>query len=798
MGDDIIMNKKTLKALEYFKILHIVSKYASSSLGKKKILSIRPMTNIQSIQQELQQTSEATKIILEKGNIPLEGFQDIYPFLKKAKIGSLLSPGELLKIAQVLKICEQVKTYMKKGRNQRNIYPIIDHIVEEIIELPELRKSIFNAILSEEELSDTASSELYRIRKQIHQKNEAIREKLNQMIHSAHYQKYLQEPIVTIRQDRYVIPVKQEYRSSIPGLIHDQSSTGATLFVEPMSIVEMNNDLKTLKNNEKQEVEKILSEFTKAIENNYEIISENLKLLTQVDVIFAKGYYSIQIKGIEPRVNQEGIINFKQARHPLISEKDVVASDIFLGKEFNTLVITGPNTGGKTVTLKTIGLLCLMVQSGFHIPVKEDSEVAIFQHIFADIGDEQSIEQSLSTFSSHMTNIVEILKNLDSNSLVLFDELGAGTDPIEGAALAMAILDNLYKRNIRTVATTHYSELKEYAIINSGVENASVEFDIETLRPTYKLRIGIPGKSNAFEISKRLGLDAKIIHAAKQYLSQESIRFEDVLLDIEHKKKQIEEEEWNAKKVRAEIERIQKSVKEKETQLEMRKDSILSNAKKEALKIVEETKKEVEKIIENLRKIEKEASIINYNKKIEESRKKLREFGNVLEEELSDFNSCSESDIQPTDLKPGDKVLITTLNQKGYVIALSDDKKEVQVQVGILKIKVPINNLKKMSEQQTPKMIKRNFQTMKNKFVTISPQIDLRGKISEEAVILADKYLDDAYLANLKVVTIIHGKGTGVLRKSIHELLKNHIHVKDYRLGRYNEGGEGVTIVTMK
>ena len=792
------MNEKTLKALEYFKIIHMVSKYASSSLGKKRILAIRPMTNTYSIQQGLQETSEAIKIIFEKGNIPLGGFDDIRLFLKKAKIGSLLSLGELLKIAQVLKTCEQVKDYMKEGRNQEAVYPIISQIIRQIIELPGLTKSIFNAIISEEELLDTASPELYRIRRQIRQKNDAIREKLNQMIHSSHYQKYLQEPIVTLRQDRYVIPIKQEYRSNVPGLIHDQSSSGATLFIEPMSILEMNNDLKTLKNNEKQEIERILIEFTKVIENNYETINKDLERLTQLDVIFAKGYYSIRIKGREPRINQKGIIYFKQARHPLIPEENVVASDIFLGKDFNTLVITGPNTGGKTVTLKTIGLLCLMVQSGFHIPVKEDSEVAIFQQIFADIGDEQSIEQSLSTFSSHMTNIVEILQNLRQNSLVLFDELGAGTDPIEGAALAMAILDDLYKRNIRTVATTHYSELKEYALTTSGIENASVEFDVETLKPTYILRIGIPGKSNAFEISKRLGLSEKIINVAKEYISQESIRFEDALLEIENKRKQIQEEEWNAKKAREEIERIQKNVEEKEAKLKSQKDEILSKAREEALRIVQDANKEVQKIIEDLKRIEKEQFTIDHNRQIEESRRKLRDFEDVLEKDLSNSNISNGSDIAPTDLKPGDEVLITTLNQKGYIITPPDDKDEVQVQAGILKVNVSIDNLKKIREKQAFKMTKRNFQSAKNKSITISPQIDLRGKLSEEAMSLTDKYLDDAYLANLKVVTIIHGKGTGALRKSIHGLLKNHVHVKDYRLGMYNEGGDGVTIVTMK
>lgn len=791
------MNEKTLKVLEYLKIIDILSEYASSSLGKERILALRPMTDVIKMKKALQETSETIKIILQKGRIPLGGLSDIRPFLKKAKIRAILSPGELLQIAQVLKSSEEVKNYIREERDQESPYPMVSDIIGQMIELPGLTKDIFQAVISEEELSDSASAELYRIRRQIHQRNNAIRDKLNQMIHSSHYQKYLQEAIVTLRGDRYVIPVKQEYRGNIPGLIHDQSSSGATLFIEPMSIVDMNNDLKTLKNREKQEIERILTAFTNIIEKNYETIKDNLEALTQLDVMFAKGSYSIDIRGSEPRINQEGRINFRRARHPLIPEDKVVASDIFLGQTFNTLVITGPNTGGKTVTLKTIGLLCLMSQSGLHIPVKDGSEVAFFQKIFADIGDEQSIEQSLSTFSSHMTTIVEILKNVDEKSLVLFDELGAGTDPTEGAGLAMAILDFLHRKKIRTVATTHYSELKEYAISTPEIENASVEFDVETLKPTYVLRIGIPGKSNAFEISKRLGIDHDIIDVAKKYISQESIRFEDVLLNIENKRKQIEEEKLSTKKERIEAETLRKDVQEREAKLKEQKEKILLNAREEAFKIVKEAKKESEKVIYELRKLQKEQATFNPNRKLEESRKKLRNLEESLEADIAKNAIPRTSYTAPKNLKPGDEVLITTLNQKGYVLSPPDEKKELQVQAGIMKINVHISNLTKVGKKQSQKIIQKSVQSVKNKSMNISPQLDIRGELSEDAIMLADKYLDDAYLANLKKVTIIHGKGTGVLRERIHALLKKHVHVKKYRLGAYNEGGTGATIVTI-
>lgn len=792
------MNKKTLKVLEYNKVIEIVANFAYSDMGKEKILSLVPMSDIEEIEEALRETSEAVSTILQKGRIPLDGFQDINNALRKARIGSILTPGDLLKIAQVLKVTERVKDYIREEGKHEHSCPIIKGLTELLVELPGLTKDIFNIVVSDDEICDHASPELFKIRKQINQKHNAIRDKLSHIVGSVHYQKYLQENIITIRGDRYVIPVKQEYRGNIQGLIHDQSSSGATLFIEPMSVVEMNNELKTLKIKEEQEIERILANYTIIVGNNYDAIYKNYQVLIKLDVIFAKGNYSIENHATKPKLNDQGYINLRRARHPLIPKNEVVASDIYLGKDFDTLVITGPNTGGKTVTLKTIGLLCLMALAGFHIPVEEHSEVAVYNNIYADIGDEQSIEQSLSTFSSHMKNIIDILEKADDNSLVLFDELGAGTDPTEGVALAMAILDYLRMKGIKTVATTHYSELKEYALSMDRVENASVEFDVGTLKPTYKLLIGIPGKSNAFEISKRLGLSDSIIASAKKYVSLEDIRFEDILIDIDKKRKQIEENQLAAHSARLDAEILLKNVMEKEAKLEVEKDRILTKAKEEALSIIKDAKRQAEGVIDELKRIEMEESH-ERNRRIELNRGKLKGYQEKLEVDLSISTMPRNSFSPPKELRPGDPVHIVTLNQKGYVLSAPNDKQEVQVQAGIMKINVHISNLSKIQEDEDPmKDQLKRYSKCINKSIDINAQLDLRGKLADESVLLTDKYLDDAYLANLKTVTIIHGKGAGILRKNIHNLLKKHIHVKEYRIGNFNEGGDGVTIVTLK
>ncbi|HHT50590.1 MAG TPA: endonuclease MutS2 [Eubacteriaceae bacterium] len=789
---------KNLIILEYNKIIKILSEYTTSSMGKEKILSIRPMSNIVKIQESLSETSEAVSVILAKGKLPLNGLCDIGPFIRKAKIGSILSPIELLKIAQVLKICQDLKKYIKEESEVDNPYQIINDKINQLNQFPGLMKEIFNVIVNETEIADNASPQLSKIRKQIRQKNSAIREKLNKMVNSTYYQKYLQDTIVTIREGRFVIPVKQEYRKNVPGLVHDQSTSKSTLFIEPIAIVDMNNDLKSLLNDEKQEIERILSEFTNIIGNNHSKIKNNLEILTNLDIIFAKGYYSIDINGIEPSLNKKGIIILKKARHPLIPKDKVVPSDIYLGKDFNSLLITGPNTGGKTITLKTIGLLCLMAQSGLHISAGDGSEIGVFDKILADIGDEQSIEQSLSTFSSHMINIVNILQEVNENSLVLFDELGAGTDPTEGVALAISILDYLHKRNIKTVATTHYRELKEYALSTDGIENASVEFDVETLKPTYVLLVGIPGKSNAFEISKRLGLSEEIINSAKNYISKESIQFEDVLLDIENKRKQIEVDEIKARNYRLEAKKIKEELEREKAKLDNKKDLILLKSRKEALKIIKEAKNQSDMIIKELKEM-KNNVLVNHNKDIEDKRKLLKEYENTLENKLYKSTISNDSFITPKILKPGDRVYITTLNQKGYVLSPPNDKEEVEIQAGVMKILVHISNIKLVQDSNNNEdKSKKYIRNIKRKSLNISPEIDLRGLTVEDAIINIDKYLDDAYIANLNFLTIIHGKGTGILRKNIHEFLKNHSYVKEYRLGSLNEGGDGVTIVTMK
>ena len=536
------MNERTLKVLEYYKIIDKLKEKTESSLGRKLVEKLKPSTNIKDIEYMQRETSESIALLIKRGEPPLYGIKDISTEIKRAEMGGILSPGSLLKISDTLRVSRNLKNYIKKTREDKDSnYPILEKLIGFLEVFKSIENSINEAIISEEEISDNASSTLRNIRRQINAKNDSVRNRLNSIVNSSTHKKYLQDAIVTIRDGRYVVPIKQEYRSKFPGLVHDQSASGATLFIEPMAVVELNNELKELQIKEKKEIEKILLELTQIVAEEGERIVQNQKILEKVDFIFAKGKLALEMKASKPILNNNGYINIKNGRHPLLKVDKVVPINIYIGKDFNTLVITGPNTGGKTVTLKTTGLLTLMAQSGLHIPADYNSEIAVFDNVFSDIGDEQSIEQSLSTFSSHMTNIINILENVDGNSLVLFDELGAGTDPTEGAALAMSILDYLHGMNIRTIATTHYSELKIYALTKEGVKNASVEFDVETLSPTYKLSIGVPGKSNAFEISKRLGLSEDIIEHARNFISKENVEFEDVLQAIDKDRKIIEE-----------------------------------------------------------------------------------------------------------------------------------------------------------------------------------------------------------------------------------------------------------------
>lgn len=790
------MNEKCLRTLEYNKIINMLCENTVSDMGKDIARDLVPSKDIHEIRELLQETTEAVNLTLKKGNAPLGDIQDIRVPLRKVKMGACLDPGELLKIANALRNCRVLKSYINEKRAEQQ-FPIIEYYIDTLSSFKAIEESIYNAIENEEDISDRASSLLHSIRRKLKDKVAGIKEKLNHMVTSSAYSKYLQEGIVTVRGDRHVIPVKQEYRAQVPGIVHDQSSTGATLFIEPMVIVEMQNELKQLRLNEAEEIQRILYELTGLVGEKYDSIKLNAEILATLDFIFAKAKLSLEYRCVEPKINDKGIINVKKARHPLIDEKKVVPIDIYIGESFNTLVITGPNTGGKTVTLKTMGLLTLMTQAGLHIPAGEYSEMAVFDEVFADIGDEQSIEQSLSTFSSHMTNIVSILKNITTNSLVLFDELGAGTDPTEGAALAMSILELLYKRNIRTAATTHYSELKIHALSTPGVCNASVEFDVATLSPTYRLLIGIPGKSNAFEISNKLGLSDDIIKRAREFISKEDIEFEDVIKELQENRRKTQEESDLASRMRMDIERNKKELDNKLDKLDEQKEKILRDAQKEALTIVKRSKLEADQIIKELQEaMEKETAdkaVI-----IEQARMKLKKKQDETEEKIGQevFNKVSNK--PPKKLNLGDTVKIVNLNQKGYVLTLPDEQGNLMVQAGIMKVNVNINNLSiDIEEKQTTKN-KTNLHLSNEKALSISSQVDVRGQSLEEAMMNVDKYIDDAYLTGAGQITIIHGKGTGILRTGISQMLRSNSHVKSYRIGAFNEGGNGATIVEIK
>lgn len=792
------MNLKTLKTLEYNKIIDLLIEKAESSLGKEKIRTIKPLTNIQDIEHIQRETEEAYALLIKRGSPPLYGIHSITPEVKRAEIGGILSPAGLLRISDSLRVSRGLKNYIKETKEDKaSDYPIIEGLVEELRVFKSIEDEINNAIISDNEISDNASSTLKSIRRQIISKNESVKDKLNSIINSQNNKKYLQDSIVTIREGRYVIPVKAENRGNVPGLVHDMSGSGATLFIEPMAVVQLNNELRELELKEREEIERILRELSNLVAEESEGIANNQNILQELDFIFAKGKLALDMKATRPILNEKGYINIKKGRHPLLNVAKIVPIDVYLGKDFNSLIITGPNTGGKTVTLKTVGLLTLMAQSGLHIPADFNSEIAVFNQVFADIGDEQSIEQSLSTFSSHMVNIVDILDKVEYNSLILFDELGAGTDPTEGAALAMSILDHLLKLNVRTIATTHYSQLKLYALTTEGVRNASVEFDVETLSPTYRLLIGVPGKSNAFEISKRLGLQEYIIDYAKDLISKENMEFEDVLQAMEKDRLATEENRQEAERYRLEVERLKKDLEiEKDKTKEMR-DKILFKAKEEARNIIKLAKEDADSIVEELREISSEIEK-DRNRKLQEAQDKLKSKLNKAEGEISRNVLNIKSNKPPKNLKAGETVEVLTFNQKGTVLDEPDDNGNVRIQVGIMKITSHISTLKRATSDEEEKIYGSTKKIMGSKSKDIKSEIDLRGKNLDEAFLELDKYLDDVYIAGLKQINIIHGKGTGVLRDGIRGYLRSHRHVKSSRLGVYGEGGDGVTVVEIK
>ncbi len=786
------MNKRSLRALEYYKIIDLLVERCTSQLGKDLALALKPSSENSIINEMQTETSEAQSILIQRGNVPIDGIHNVNGFVRTTEIGSFLDAGSLLKVKGVLSVARRMKSFIK-SKNESTKWPVIESLISTLSTFREIEEKIEQCIISEIEISDNASSALRKIRKSITLKNESVKNKLNKIITSQAYQKILQDTIVTLRQNRYVVPVKQEHRSSMPGVVHDKSSSGATLFIEPMAVVELNNQLRELYIEEKKEIERILMEISAMIAERAEEIKNNQMILQQLDFIFAKGKLSVHMKAIKPILSESNSLYLKNARHPLLKVDEVIPTTIWLAKEQSILVLTGPNTGGKTVTLKTVGLLSLLAQSGLHLPVDFGTKLPIYDNIFADIGDEQSIEQSLSTFSSHMTNIVEIIDKATSKSLVLFDELGAGTDPTEGAALAMSILTHLENSNTDVIATTHYSELKQFALVNKGTQNASVEFDVETLRPTYKLLIGIPGKSNAFEISRKLGLPEFLVEDAKTLISKENIEFEDLLQNIEKNRTVVEKEKLEIQKIRLETERIRQGFAEKKSKIESQKDEIIKKAKKEALKIVKEAKKESEEVIVELKNMKIDIEEKEINRQIEASKKKLNTNIEALHESIGENLFKTQNNKAPVDLKPGETVKILSINQIGYVLDKEDEKGQVLIQVGIMKMKIDVSNLKREKEEKSGVS-----KILNSRKANIKREIDLRGQNLEEAMLEVDKFIDDCYLVGVTPITIIHGVGTGVLAAGIKQMLKKNGHVNKHRQGKYGEGGIGVTIVDLK
>lgn len=793
------LNDKSLRVLEYEKIINKLKEQCITFLGKNLSDNLSPNTDLIKIQEMLDETEEAYKMILRIGRPPLSEIEQVDDYLKRAMIGGSLTPYGLIQISRVLKVSRELKTYiLSQKENLKTEFTIFEELANQITVLKILEDKIGNAILSEDEISDNASVKLRDIRRKIRAKNDSIKDKLNSILNSLSNKKYLQDNIVTIRDGRYVIPVKAENKSSVAGIVHDVSSSGATTFIEPLAVVELNNEIRELEIEEQKEIERVLMELSQFVSQSVDLIKINQDTIAYLDFIFAKAKLAIDLDASKPELNKNGYLNFKKARHPLL-EGNVVPIDVYIGDEFKTLVITGPNTGGKTVTLKTVGLLTLMGQSGLFIPASENSNLAVFDYVAADIGDEQSIEQNLSTFSSHMKNIVQILNEVKDNSLVLFDELGAGTDPVEGAALAMAILNELRSKEIRTIATTHYSQLKIYALTTEKVKNASMEFDVETLSPTYKLLIGLPGKSNAFEISKRLGLSDNIVENAKELMSKENIEFEEVLKSIDQDRKIIESEKIEIENLKKALKRMEKELLLERKKMLDEKEKIIIEAKQNALKVLDDANKQADDLVRQIREIFFELDREKQNK-ITEVKKDLSSKIDRLEQQIIEANKNVKHTKSIKKVKIGQTIKVNNINQIGTVLTLPDEKGNLDVQVGIMKINVNISELSStdddiINDQKSQKRLDKKTLT---KAKNIKKELDLRGYDIENAIMEIDKYLDDAYLAGLNEVLIIHGKGTGVLREGIRSYLNKNKHVESIRYGEYNEGGDGVTVVKLK
>ena len=793
------MNEKVLRTLEYTKIIDQLIQKADSAPGKKLCEDLMPSIDLPEICKSQEETKDGLSRLFKKGSTSFGGNYDIGFSLRTLEIGSTLSMPELLRIAKLLDNVSRIKAY---GRRDREDAPTdsLDGYFEQLTPLTMLANEISRCILSEEEVADDASPKLKSIRRNMLLTNEKIHNQLISMVNGS-ARNYLQDAVITMRNNRYCIPVKAEYKGQVTGLVHDQSSSGSTFFIEPAAVVSLNNQLRELEIEEKKEIEVILATLSAQIGEHVGEIRTNQQIMTKLDFIFAKAKLAMEHNATQPVFNTNHYIHIRKGRHPLLDRKKVVPIDIHLGKDFDLLIITGPNTGGKTVSLKTVGLFTLMGQAGLHIPALDRSELSIFTEVYADIGDEQSIEQSLSTFSSHMTSIVHILGHADENSLCLFDELGAGTDPTEGAALAIAILNYLHDRGIRTMATTHYSELKIYALSTPFVENACCEFSVETLKPTYRLLIGIPGKSNAFAISSKLGLSDEIIHAAKEQISKEDESFEDVIADLENSRVTIEKERQEIAEYKQRIRTLEEQLRKKNEKIDESKNRILREANEKARAILQEAKDVADETIRDFNKLGATSDIREMEKKRQNLRDKIGEKNAKLGLGTSSNHQPKQKELDPKKLKKGDSVKILSMGLKGIVSTLPDSKGNLFVQCGIIRSQVNVRDLILIEEETTttPKLQHTGASKIKmSKTYSISPEINLLGKTVDEALAELDKYLDDAYLAHLSSVRIVHGKGTGALRSAVHNHLKRMKHVKEYRLGEYGEGDAGVTIVTFK
>ena len=785
-----MMKERTLRVLEFTRIRELLAEGALTPAGAEKCRALEPADELIAVQALQAETEEATVILQYTGGHPMIAFPDVKPALVVCEKGGSLSAGMLLNVAELLRASRAAQDALVTERENT---PILRAKAEGLFVARNIERDITDAIISEDEIADRASSELMNIRRHLRGAQDRIRDKLNQMIHSATLQKALQDPIITVRNNRYVLPVRAEFRSSVPGLVHDQSSSGATLFIEPMVAVEMGNELKQWELKEQQEIARILAALSAEVAPYAAAMAETQEQLAELDFIFAKGLLSRRFFCVSPKMNNEGHLKIIRGRHPLIDPEKVVPSTIWLGEEFTSLIITGPNTGGKTVTLKTVGLFTLMAQAGLQVPADPGTELAVFEQVFADIGDEQSIEQSLSTFSGHMTNIVEIMHEVTPRDLVLFDELGAGTDPTEGAALAQSILTRLLHIKVRTLATTHYSELKAFALTTQGVENASVEFDVETLRPTYRLSIGVPGKSNAFEISRRLGLPENLIDAARKLLSGNAIRFEDVIANAEYHRQVAEKERQLAEEANRETIKLRNEAEQLRKEMEQKREQALRKAREDAKHIVDQARRESESVIAELKKMKKNAS--QGDASVNDLRRRLDKESDALAEGLG--QAAPDSSEAPKTVKAGDKVKILTLGVEGTVLAPPDEKGEVRLQTGMMKFTAELSQLRLIKEapakEKTTVKAKTGMLTR-----TVKSECDVRGMNLEEALDAVSLYLDEAVLAGLNEVYVIHGKGTGILRAGIQQDLRKNKHVKSFRRGMYGEGEDGVTVVTLK